>query len=338
MHRMLHRVLIAALIGALAVGMTSLPGRAQSGGTTWKVLLGADTPDHALQGQDYYPRTITISAGDSVTWTKNVVLEHTVSFMSGAQPPRPFSPQPDHRVLLNPLVAFPQGGASYDGTGMASSGVIQPAGKTYTLTFTKPGRYAYLCLLHPGMRGTVVVLGAGKPPMTQAQADKAAAAQWAGALAAGRRLRASWKVAPSASPSGPRYTASVVSDPQARISLFRFTPAPLRVKAGTTVTWRMKDVFEIHTVTFQGGGEVPQFLLLEQQPQGPPKIWFNPKVVAPAGGPAVTANTYHNSGILFPVNPPGPTEYSLKFSKPGTYTYWCIVHVAEGMTGTIIVR
>ena len=338
MHRVFHRLVVAVLICALAVGFVSLPGRAQSNGATWKVLLGADTPDHALQGQDYYPRTITIHAGDTVTWTKNVVLEHTVSFMSGAQPPLPFAPQPDHRVLLNPLVAFPQGGPSYDGTGVASSGVIQAAGKTYTLTFTKPGRYVYLCLLHPGMQGTVVVLGAGKPPMTQAEVDKAAAAQWADALKAGRRLRASWKVSASASPSGTRYTAAVASDPQSRVSLFRFTPAPLRIKAGSTVRWVMKDVFEIHTVTFQGTGEVPQFLLLEQQPQGPPKIYFNPKILAPAGGPRHTGNTYYNSGILFAANPPGPTQFSLTFSKPGTYTYWCVVHVPEGMTGTVIVQ
>lgn len=338
MHRMFHHLLTVGLICALAVGFTSLPGRAQSGGTTWKVRVGADTPDHALQGQDFYPRTITVNVGDTITWTKNVVLEHTVSFLSGAQPPALFQPQPDKRLLFNPLAAFPQGGPSYDGTGMASSGVIEAAGKTYTLTFTKPGRYAYMCLLHPGMQGSVLVQAVGKAPMTQAQIDKAAAAQWDASLAAGKRLVSTWKTSPAASSSGTVYTAPMVGDQQAHISLLRFTPGPLRVKAGSTVRWVMKDGFEIHTVTFQGAGEVPQFLLLEQQAQGPPKIFLNPKVGPPAGGPEVTANTYHNSGILFPMSPPGPTEYSLKFSKPGTYTYWCVVHVPEGMRGTVIVQ
>ena len=87
MLRSIRRVTILLLAFALSIGALSLPGRAQSAGTTWKVLVGADTPDHALQGQDFYPRTITINAGDTITWTKNVVLEHTVSFLSGAKPP-----------------------------------------------------------------------------------------------------------------------------------------------------------------------------------------------------------------------------------------------------------
>lgn len=338
MRRLIHRLTVLLLASAVAVGAVSLPGRAQSAGTPWKVSIGAETADHALEGQDFYPRTITIKAGDTVKWTKNVVLEHTVSFVSGAQPPLPFSAQPDHRVLVNPVVAFRQGGREYDGTGMASSGIIQAAGKTYSLTFTKPGRYAYLCLLHPGMEGTVEVLSAGKAPMTQAELDKAAAAQWLQSLAAGKRLVANWKVSPPESATGSAYTAPMVGDQEARISVMRFTAVALRVKAGSTVRWVMQDGFEIHTVTFQGAGEVPQFLLLAQQAQGPPKIWVNPKVVAPAGGPVHTGNTYYNSGIVFPVDPPGPTAYTVKFSKPGTYTYWCVVHVAEGMRGSIIVE
>lgn len=332
MLRAVYRVGIAVLICAVAVAGLSLPGRAQP--ATWKVLVGADTPDHALQGQDFFPHTITIKAGDTITWAKNVVLEHTVSFLSGATPPEIALPQPDHRVLFNPKVAFPQGGSSYDGTGVVSSGVIEESGKTYKLTFTSPGRYVYQCLLHPGMRGTVIVLGAGKAPMTQAQVDKAAADQWSASLAAGKQLLAKWK----ASASGGVYTAPLVGDATAHLSLFRFTPGPLRVKAGSTVKWTMGDPFEIHTITFQGPGTVPQFLLLEQQAQGPPKIWFNPKAVAPAGGPTHTGNDFRNSGLLFPVNPPGPTSYTLKFTKPGTYTYWCVVHVPEGMRGSIIVQ
>lgn len=332
MLRVVYRVGIAVLICAVAVGGLSLPGRAQP--ATWKVLVGADTPDHGLQGQDFYPRTITIKAGDTITWAKNVVLEHTVTFLSGATRPEIALPQPDRRLLFNPKVAFPQGGSSYDGTGVTSSGVIEESGKTYTLTFTTPGRYVYQCLLHPGMKGTVIVLGAGKAPMTQAQVDKAAADQWAASRAAGKQLLAAWKV----SASGGVYTARLVGSQQSHLSLFRFTPGPLRVKAGSTVKWTMEDPYEIHTVTFQGPGTVPQFLVLEQQAQGPPKIWFNPKIVAPAGGPTHTGNAYYNSGILFPMSPPGPTSYTMKFTKPGTYTYWCVVHVPEGMRGSIIVQ
>lgn len=338
MPRVFHRLLISVLICALAVGFTPLPGRAQPSPMTWKVSIGADSPDHAIQGQDFYPRTITVNVGDSITFTKGAILEHTVTFLSGTKPPELELPQPDKRVLFNPEVAFPQGGKTYDGTGIANSGVLDGLGKSYTLTFTKPGRYAFICLLHPGMQGTVVVQPAGsKLPMTQADYDKAAAAQWAESLNAGKALKASWKVASAASATGTVYTTGPLSNPQAHVSLFRFTPGPMTVKAGSTVRWVMKDMFEIHTVTFQGTGDVPGFLAPEPQKQGPPKIFFNVKAVAPFGGSRHTGNTFYNSGVLMPVNPPGPTTYSLTFSKPGTYTYWCVVHVPEGMNGTVIV-
>jgi plastocyanin len=35
---------------------------------------------------------------------------------------------------------------------------------------------------------------------------------------------------------------------------------------------------------------------------------------------------------------PGPKTYTVTFTKPGTYTYWCPVHVAQGMKGTVVVQ
>ncbi len=72
------------------------------------------------------------------------------------------------QMIFNPKVAFPSGGATYDGSGFVNSGLLflrVPPGSqkppTYSLTFTKPGTYEYDCLLHPGMDGTVTVLPAG---------------------------------------------------------------------------------------------------------------------------------------------------------------------------------
>ena len=48
---------------------------------------------------------------------------------------------------------------------------------------------------------------------------------------------------------------------------------------------------------------------------------------------------YANSGVLLPpMSPQGPHTYSLTFTKPGTYTYWCVVHVPVGMRGTVVVQ
>jgi hypothetical protein len=51
-------------------------------------------------------------------------------------------------------------GGSFDGTGFRSTGFVlsfPPALSAYKLTFTKAGTYGYICLIHPGMTGSVVV-------------------------------------------------------------------------------------------------------------------------------------------------------------------------------------
>jgi len=84
---------------------------------------------------------------------------------------------------------------------------------------------------------------------------------------------------------------------------------------------------------------VPGFITPEPQPQGPPKLFFNRKVMAPAGGAAHKGDGYYNSAVMLPpAAPMGPHAYSLTFTKPGTYTYWCVVHVPVGMRGTVIVQ
>jgi hypothetical protein len=63
---------------------------------------------------------------------------------TGAGPPRP-------KVV---------DGGRYDGNGFRSSGAFfsfPPNLLGYSLTFTKPGTFPYLCTLHPGMGGVVQV-------------------------------------------------------------------------------------------------------------------------------------------------------------------------------------
>ncbi|VVB91743.1 Plastocyanin [uncultured archaeon] len=147
------------VIGIAVMALMLLSSGAVAEGKTWQVLAGGQTPDMALQGLGFYPGVITINEGDMINWTLGGDEVHTVSFMSGTPVPPPGSPE-----SLNPA-----GGSSYDGSGFTSSGVILP-GMSYSLNFTKAGVYTYLCLLHPGMGGVVVVQPAGSPyPFTQEQ-------------------------------------------------------------------------------------------------------------------------------------------------------------------------
>jgi plastocyanin len=332
-----HVALLVASV--LTVGMVAAAGGAQAAPMAWHVGIGADSADHAVQLLDYYPRTITIHVGDRITWSMTALNFHTVTFLSGQKPPALDLPQQDGRVQINPAVAFPQGGATYDGTGLASSGILMGPGKSWTLTFTKSGRYSYVCLLHPAQTGTVVVEPAGaRLPMAQEDYDRLSAQQRTQSLAAGAKLRAATHATVSKGNHGDVYTAPMVGDAGARVALYRFGTDTLTVKVGDTVRWVMQDPDEIHTVTFAGTEQAPDFLLMEPQPQGPPKVYYNPKAVIPAGGVEHRGNGFYNSGILLAVNPPGPTEYTLTFTTPGRFTYWCTVHVMDGMRGTVIVR
>lgn len=125
----------------LAAGISpGLPGTTPSQAT---VMLYLDDAN-ATAGN------ITVPVGTTITWTnESNNVPHTVTFpVAGTQPP---SGPPDQIP--------PSGGSTYDGTVLTNSGVIPP-GKSYSLTFVKPGTYVYYCLFHDGptgMIGTVTV-------------------------------------------------------------------------------------------------------------------------------------------------------------------------------------
>lgn len=112
----------------------------------------------------FFPETLTIQGGDTVTWYGEIF--HTVTFAPVAtinQLRKAFiQPVPQKngppKLMINPQTAFSMGGATYDGQGLASSGLLQPPRTTYSLTFTRAGVYRYGCLIHPGMDGTIRVL------------------------------------------------------------------------------------------------------------------------------------------------------------------------------------
>jgi plastocyanin len=333
----MQRASAALVIGVLVLGAVMGQGAAQSAGSTWKVAIGGETPDHGIQAQIFAPSLITIHAGDTVTWSMASVFEHTVTFLSGARPPAPVVPEEGGKFRFNPMTFNPQGGPAYGGKGVASSGFLQAKG-TYSLTFTKPGKYAYVCLLHPGMIGTVVVLAPGKKlPATQAELDRAGAVQVKSALARGGPLLTNMRPSVIKAAKSATYVSPMVGS-RGAASVLRFLPESLTVKTGDTVRWEMRDPMELHTITFSGSEQPPDFIQPPQmQPQGPPKIYFNPKGVVRLGGFTHAGDGYYNSGFMA-MDVPGPKTYSLTFTRPGTYTYWCVVHVPQGMKGVINVQ
>lgn len=146
-------------IAALAAGVqlanayqvTSAPN--DSGHTTWQLALGLG--NGYVSSLRFLPVSLAISAGDTVVWTNtDPVQPHTVSF-PGADGKLPDFPSAE--------AIMPAGGSTYDGSAFTNSGLVGPAGtpanQPYSLTFTTPGIYNYVCLIHRdlGQVGTIVV-------------------------------------------------------------------------------------------------------------------------------------------------------------------------------------
>jgi plastocyanin len=123
---------------------------------------------HTVSVMRFLGESIVVNVGDTVEWTNlDPVTPHTVTFgAEPAGPPQPPSPgvttDPDgarHAVLTSPADSAHSGflqAAFQDRVPLPQA----PLGKTrFRVTFTSPGTYNYMCVLHDGlgMVGRVIV-------------------------------------------------------------------------------------------------------------------------------------------------------------------------------------
>jgi plastocyanin len=241
-----------------------------------------------------------------------------------------FNGQPS--IEIPPEHAFPQGGPAADGKTYRNSGLSAPAFAPYTLKFPKQGSYKYLCLVHPGMDGRVKVLPKSST-IPSARADrKARVAEY------GKALKRSKKLA-KLKPKGNNVVAG--SD-AGSVAWFRFFPATRTIKAGESVHFSITSKSEIHTMSF-GPQATSDFVMVQPQPSGPPRLQFSPLVIMPSDFPLPPytgsnhGNGFFNTGVI-DVNPqsPNPSSVDVTFRSPGSYLFECTIH--PGMQGTIKVE
>jgi plastocyanin len=115
----------------------------------------------------FFPNTTVIKAGESVTWKfgESAIEPHTVSMppkRGGEIVPVPQEGKPPI-LSVGPesnMAPMTQSGATIKTEDKFSSGLLIPIpGKlpTFTLTFADAGVYPYVCNVHRGMTGVVVV-------------------------------------------------------------------------------------------------------------------------------------------------------------------------------------
>lgn len=311
------RAVACASLVALAAcnGGAANPPPFGTGAAAFTITAGGSMNMEAMQTLRFYPAALTIDAGDTVTWTFPSGEPHTVTLLG----PKPALPPP-----TDPANPVPAGGSTYDGTVYTSSG-FQLLGKSYSVTFTTPGTYTFACLLHGGMKGTITVQPAGTPyPGSNFAAAAGASAAQSADLALGPPALAQFPYPPG----GPHLVAGMAPGlamgmPSA-VTIMRFLDGPdlnatsVTVHAGDTVTWTNQSNNAPHTITLAPvGAPFPNL----------------PFLSPPAGGNVYDGSTLVHSGLL----PPGKS-FAVQFTKPGTYTYHCILHDdTENMIGTVVV-
>jgi plastocyanin len=182
----------------------------------------------SLVDEEFVPSSIEVATGGTVTWSNDDGDDtHTVTADDGS----------------------------------FSSDVLE-GGATYSHTFTEAGTFPYACLIHPEMRGTVVVPGpavAVSPGATiDASASPAATTSPAPVTSAvpTSSLAPLASAVPAPSPALSAVGSSPPADPSAAtdVSLAgrAFQPADVTVPAGSAVRW-LNDDTGGHTVTAVDG-------------------------------------------------------------------------------------
>ena len=261
--------LLALAVGTVGRTQAAAPGRSEAATVpaTYRITAGWGDDDYAAN--IYTPHAIQIYVGDTINWRNNSLLEpHTISF--GPAPllaklakdsllPVPQKAGPP-QLTLNPQIAMPTQSRTYAGSGYANSGFLTK-GKSWSLTFTRPGVYRYYCLIHyPGMFGKVVV----HPRPTRSHI----------------------------------YQVQTGYGPADKSPVDAFFPDNLRIHAGDTVRWTAgfhSVAFGPQSLLQQLR---KQFILPVPQKNGPPHLVLNPRVAFPTGAKTYDGTGYWTSGLL----------------------------------------
>jgi plastocyanin len=350
---------------ALAIAILAASWTAPAAGAKTKIvvaggppptagLAGSTTFPKALDLNGFYRRQITVNVGDSVRWLFSRRVVHTVTFLRPGQKRPPLEvPDPTHpyagfndaagapfwfngqpSLQIPPENGFPQGGSSTDGTNYENSGLSAPAFKPYKLRFTKAGTFRYICVVHPGMAGSVKVLPKGDA-VPSASADRAArTAEYAQAVKRAAQLA---RFTPTAD-------SVVAGHDSGAVAWFRFFPAIKNVAVGQSVRFSISSKSEIHTVAFgptaYRDALEKDLIMAQPQPSGPPRLQFHPQIFLPSDPvlPPYTGlnhgNGFLNTGIMDtdPSTPP-PASANVTFTTPGSFVFECTIH--PGMEATI---
>lgn len=319
---------------ALVERGTRLPDRRNPGDATFKDLV--DAVDEQSEEFDQLPWAIDERDDGTVYVAQNV--GRPCYLTDGGPPKRSDRACPERQREQPPF----DGSHSY-----YNSGIIPyegPQGNTFRVELTpdiEPGTYSFYCAVHgPAQKTVVTVKPAGSDVPSQEEVNRLARKQiseFAEPLVSAYRDARDGRFevngtsirAPFAGVSAPVF--GFVNE---------FIPKTITTKVGEPVTWKFMGWD--HTVSF---GVPEYFPVIRFADDG--TVAFNRRLWPPAGGSPpvpeqegrgilrVDGGTYDGEGFFSSglIGSEPFAEYTLRFSKPGTYRYACLLH--PPMVGTV---
>ncbi|MCD6727987.1 MAG: hypothetical protein LT070_12220 [Solirubrobacteraceae bacterium] len=305
----------------------------------------------------FFPRSVTVRAGDRLRFVPDgfhtvdlpargqgdLPLITTSGAVSGANDAagRPFWFNGQGRPGFNPALLASSWGkkVTYDATQRIDSGLpLAGSPKPLTVTFKKTGRFTFFCDVHPGMKGTVKVVGRRRHIPSSRQNARSVKRQVASALRTAKRLT---------STKPPAGTVSIGAAGAGGVESFAFYPASLTVAPGATVTFSMAvRSREVHTATTgPGNPETEPGSYLGKLAASLTSPSIDPAAIYPSdvpGTPASLTKTSHGNGFWSSgaldndKGSPLPAANRVTFTEPGTYELYCLIH--PFMHGRVVVK
>jgi plastocyanin len=327
------RVAVAALAAAASIPALIIGGGsafAQGDGSTINAKVGAGETGYSVNA--FLPENLTVKTGTTVNWSFTWPEPHMIVLDNGLTP---------EDIANEP----PADTSPFDFDGVRKyvySGVIfgDPANPpTFAIKFEKAGDYHITCFIHPGMDGSVTVVDSGDVD-TQETADARASDEYntdisALKAAANAANAAPTKVTGQADGSS-LYEVDMLPPMNGsngmRDYIQQYFPASVDIHEGDSVKWN-NPTSDAHTVTFNVENSGIDFNTTDP---------FEVPPAVPANNTYDGGSEFVHSGIIGVAPDEGaqspPASFTLKFTKAGTYNYICVLHVSQGMTGTVKVE
>jgi plastocyanin len=324
LHMIFRSLLVATALATLATLTSHLTSAHAAAKATYTVIVGTDT-SYGIESLAFFPQTLKVHKGDTVTWQfrgfhdmrfDQKTLDAVVVNNIDGKPQPEFNPQ-----IFNPNAR--SGDTFKPGINSGVQMAVNPDNPAFSLVMdTAPGTYSYLCDVHPGMVGTLIVVDDQTAIPSPTDVDKVGQADLDKAIA-DADLAILAAVKKSAAPIEGNTLQVAVGLQTNNIAVTRFFPEIATIQVGQSVSWTVTKGFDPHTVNFplSREGRVDAFLPLVDAKKSLHLVLGEAGNANVKSGAELPADGVARSGPLDP-----GANFTLKFTKPGVYSYYCAIH------------